>query len=185
MTSCIALLRGVNLAGKKMVAMADLRELLAQAGIADPRSLLQSGNLLFRDPKNRAAARDAASLERRLESEAAKRLDLHTEFHVRTADEWNAIVARNPFPAEAKRDPGRLAMMCFKEELDLKRVKALQAAITGRERFHAAGREAFVVYPDGIGNSKLTSALMDRTLGLRGTGRNWNTVLKLAAAAGA
>jgi uncharacterized protein (DUF1697 family) len=42
----------------------------------------------------------------------------------------------------------------------------------------------YVVYPDGIGPSKLTGGVIDRALATRGTARNWNTVLKLAALAG-
>ena len=44
----------------------------------------------------------------------------------------------------------------------------------------AVGRHAYIVYPDGIGRSRLTNKLIDSKLGTRGTGRNWNTVLKLA-----
>jgi uncharacterized protein (DUF1697 family) len=61
-------------------------------------------------------------------------------------------------------------------------VHALQAAIPGRERVHADGRQLYVVFPDGIGTSKLPT-LIDRRLAA-GTGRNWNTVLKLSALAG-
>ena len=60
-------------------------------------------------------------------------------------------------------------------------VKALRAAIRGRETIEAVGKQLYVVYPDGVGQSKLTHALIERHLGTRATGRNWNTVLKLAA----
>ena len=49
---------------------------------------------------------------------------------------------------------------------------------------HTDGRQAYVVYPDGVGTSKLTIALLERKLGTAGTGRNWNTVLKLAELVG-
>ena len=62
---------------------------------------------------------------------------------------------------------------------------ALKSAIPGRERIEAHGRDLYIVYPDGIGRSKLTLALIERKLATRGTGRNWNTVLKLQALAGA
>ena len=76
----VALLRAVNLGPHNKVAMADLRGLLTRLGFEEPRSLLQSGNLVFR------AARPAgASLERLLEMEAEKRLQLRTEFFVRSA----------------------------------------------------------------------------------------------------
>jgi uncharacterized protein (DUF1697 family) len=87
----------------------------------------------------------------------------------------------NPFPEEAKRDPGRLIAMCLKGKPALDAVDALRSAISGPERVQVIGRELYIVYPDGMGQSRLTTALIDRTLGVRGTARNWNTVLKLGA----
>jgi uncharacterized protein (DUF1697 family) len=60
-------------------------------------------------------------------------------------------------------------------------VEALQAAVQGPEIVRSHGRQLYLVYPEGIGRSKLTNTLIERKLGTRGTGRNWNTVLKLAA----
>jgi uncharacterized protein (DUF1697 family) len=174
----IALLRGINVGGHKQISMTDLRDLLTQLGFADVRSLLQSGNLVFG-----ANGPTPAQLERLLEAEAAKRLGLKTDFFVRTAKEWKGVVAQNPFPKEAARDPGHLVVMFLKDAPSVTTVKALQAAITGREVVRAAGKQLYIVYPDGIGRSRLTNAVIDKQLGTRGTGRNWNTVLKLAALA--
>jgi uncharacterized protein (DUF1697 family) len=174
-TTYIALLRGVNIGGNKMIAMADLRALIERLGFDDARTLLQSGNAMFR-----ARAQSPAKLEALLERELEKRIGLTADFHVRTANEWQAIVAANPFIEEARRDPGHLLVSCFKAPLDTANVKALQAAITGRERLHADGRHLYMVFPDGVGRSK-AAPLVDRKLAARGTARNWNTVLKLAA----
>ena len=174
----IALLRGINVGGHKQVSMADLRDLLTRLGLADVRSLLQSGNLVFG-----ATGRTAGQLERLLETEAAKRLALETDFFVRTAKEWNDVVARNPFRKEAARDPGHLIVMFLKDPPSVRGVTALQAAITGREVVRAGGKHLYIVYPDGAGRSRLTNAVIDKQLGTRGTGRNWNTVLKLDALA--
>ena len=62
-----------------------------------------------------------------------------------------------------------------------KDVAALQAAIVGRETVRAAGRQAYIMYPDGQGESKLTLPKIEKALGTVGTGRNWNTVLKIGA----
>lgn len=177
MTSYIALLRAVNLPGHNSVSMADLRELLAAAGFDNPRSLLQSGNLLFRAPTRRPEA-----LETLLEGACAKRLGVVTDFLVRTADEWQEVLSRNPFPKESKQDPGHLIVVFLKGAPGADRVRALRAAIKGREVLEGRGRELYVVYPDGVGRSKLTAALIESKLGVRGTARNWNTVRKLAAA---
>jgi uncharacterized protein (DUF1697 family) len=61
-------------------------------------------------------------------------------------------------------------------------VEELQAAIRGPEMVRSVGRQLYVAYPEGIGRSRLTGSLIERRLGTRGTGRNWNTVVKLAAA---
>ena len=71
--------------------------------------------------------------------------------------------------------------MFLKDAPTAKQVTALQAAIAGREIVRAVSQQAYIVYPDGIGRSRVTNALIERNLGARGTGRNWNTVLKLAA----
>ena len=174
----VALLRAVNVAGHQPVAMADLRDFLTRLGFADVRSLLQSGNLVFR-----GGTRTGAALERWLEAEAAKRLALQTAFLVRTAAEWRAVVARNPFPEEAERDPARLVVVFLRDAPPAKAVRALQAAITGRETVRATGAHAYIVYPDGQGRSRLTAAVIEKHLGTRGTARNWNTVLKIGALA--
>ena len=75
----IALLRAINVGGNKKVAMADLRDFMAALGFRDVRSLLQTGNLVFRSE----GATDV-ELERTLGTEAKKRLDLDTDFFVRT-----------------------------------------------------------------------------------------------------
>jgi len=174
----IALLRGINVGGHKQIAMADLRDLLMRLGFADVTSLLQSGNLVFD-----ATGKTAAQLERLLETEVEKRLRLQTDFFVRTAKEWKGVVAHNPFRKEAARDPGHLVVMFLKDAPSVTGVKALQKAITGPEVLAAASKHLYIVYPDGMGRSRLTNAVIDKQLGTRGTGRNWNTVLKLAALA--
>jgi uncharacterized protein (DUF1697 family) len=175
----LALLRAVNVGGRQPILMAELRDLLLTLGFLDVRSLLQSGNLVFR-----SNARTGTDLESFLEQEAAKRLGLHTDFMVRTEEEWKRIVADNPFPEEAKRDPGRFVVTFLKRAPSAKEVEALQAGITGPEIVRMNGREAYIVYPAGIGRSRLTNTFVEKKFGTRGTARNWNTVLKLAAVVG-
>jgi uncharacterized protein (DUF1697 family) len=180
MTSVVALLRAVNVGGTGKVVMSELCEVLGGLGFSAVKSLLQSGNLVFRcgGPAN-------AALEAKLEAAVAEHLDLKTTFFVRSSSEWQAIVANNPYPREAKTDPARLVLMMLKSAPPAKDVDALRAAITGRETVTVIGKQAYFIYPDGQGTSKLTNAVIERKLGSPGTARNWNTVLKLAAAAAA
>lgn len=175
----VALLRAVNLAGHNTVAMRALVEVATAIGFRESRTLLQSGNLVF-DTRTTSSRK----LESLLEAAVSERLGLTTAFFVRTAREWQGIIAANPFPTEARDDPGHLVLMCLKHAPTPASVTALQRAIPGRERVRATGREAYLVYPDGIGRSRLTTGLIERTLGTSGTARNWNTVIKLGGLLG-
>jgi uncharacterized protein (DUF1697 family) len=180
MKTYVALLRAVNLASRNRVRMSALRELLDDLGFQDPRSLLQSGNLIFK-----SGDRASANLESILEEAAEERLGLATHFFVRTIDEWNSIVAENPFPDEAEDDPSHLLVMLLKRAPSGGSIASLQDSITGREVVEVEGRRAYIVYPDGIGRSRLTSGSIEKKLGTSGTGRNWNTVLKIQEIAAA
>ena len=169
----VALLRAVNLGSHNKIGMSDLRDLLVGLGFEHVQTLLQSGNIVFE------ARGKTTALEQTLERAAAKQLGLETDFFVRTAKEWRAVIEANPFPREAKDDPSHLLAVITKDPVDPANVTALQKAIVGREVVRAKGRCAYIVYPDGIGRSKLTSAVIEKKLGTRGTARNWNTVLKL------
>ncbi|HEY3887310.1 MAG TPA: DUF1697 domain-containing protein [Caulobacteraceae bacterium] len=175
----IALLRAVNVGGRSL-KMGDLAAFARDLGFDNPRTLLQSGNLVFE-----SADRGDAALERRLEAEAETRFGFQIDFMLRSAAEWRGLIKANPFPDAARDDPAHLLVMPLKAGPADGALEALRVAIKGPEKVEIVGRDAYLVYPDGIGRSKLTIAVVERKLGVRGTGRNWNTVLKLGEMAGA
>jgi uncharacterized protein (DUF1697 family) len=177
----VALLRAVNVGGHNLVTMSDLRAMLGDLGYAKGQSLLQSGNLVFEASGRRSTSRLEAELERATED----RLGVTTDYFVRSAEEWGEIVAANPFVAEAREEPRFVNLIALKDAPSRVRAQALGAAIPGREVVKVVGRQAFALYPDGVGKSKLTPGLIEKHLGTRATGRNWNTVLKLHALIGA
>jgi uncharacterized protein (DUF1697 family) len=156
--------------------MSGLRDLLGDLGFTAVTTLLQSGNLVFRSNRLTGAA-----LERLLEKETTQRLGVSADYLIRSAQEWATIVARNPFPNEATSDPSHLLVMFLKAAPPAKQVDVLQASIKGPEIIRCDGKQLYIVYPAGIGRSKLTGTLIEKNLGSRGTARNWNTILKIAA----
>lgn len=159
--------------------MADLRGMLAELGLHDVRTLLQSGNVVFRTNDQGGRA-----LEERIEGGLSKKFGLTTEVFVRTAKEWQAMIEENPFPTEAEKDPGHLLVTALRAPPPAASWEALLAAIRGRERIQGNGRHAYIVYPDGVGRSNLTATLIEGKLGTRATSRNWNTVRKIDRLAG-
>ncbi|HXC56459.1 MAG TPA: DUF1697 domain-containing protein [Rhizomicrobium sp.] len=176
----VALLRAVNVGGTGLVLMADLRATAQKAGLKQVRSLLQSGNLVFD-----AGAKAPAAVERLLETACSKTFGLKTEVYVRSSADFGTLVAGNPFVREAANQPSRLHVIFLRAAPPPEAFQALQASVKGPEIVRPGGRHAYVYYPDGMGTSKLTLAVIARHLGMPGTARNWNTVLKLAALASA
>jgi uncharacterized protein (DUF1697 family) len=171
-----ALLRAVNVAGYQKVSMAALRTCCEGAGFTDVRTLLQSGNVVFESP-----AKKSEALESLLEKAVTRQFGFTTEFFVRTGKDLARILAENPFPKMAKEDPGHLLVLFLKDAVRAATVADLQKAIRDREQVRGEGREVYIAYPDGVGRSRLTMPMIEKKLGTRGTGRNWNTVGKLAA----
>ena len=174
MTLCVALLRALNVGGSNRVTMAALREAVTALGFGQVRTLLQTGNIVF-------DAQAADGLEAMLEAGLERSIGLKVAVCVRTAPEWWAALDDNPFPEAARDDPSHLLVMALKAVPEAGAEAALRSRIPGRERAALVGRQAYLVYPDGIGRSRLTPAVIERALGTRGTARNWNTCLSLAA----
>ena len=171
----VALLRAVNVGGTGKLTMADLRAAAADSGLSDVATVLQSGTLIG------SASCGAAELEHRLEATLAERLGWETEVIVRSAEDWRRLIEANPFAAFAGRDPAHLLVVALKRSAHATAEASLRGAVKGEEEVAVSGDAAYVTYPDGIGRSKLTMALIERHLGTRGTGRNWSTVLKIAS----
>lgn len=171
-----ALLRGVNVGGNKIVPMAELREMLEGMGFSGVRTLLQSGNAVFEGSEI-----ESTELEARLEVATRERFGFDVTYMVRTVAEWERVVAENPFPDVAQESPAKLLATFLKGEPAPGGLESLCAALAGPEQFVGIGRTLYVHFPDGIGISKFSPNLIERKLGVAGTGRNWNTVLKIAA----
>lgn len=174
----IALLRAVNVGGTGIIPMAALRELCEKQGFKDPRTLLQSGNLVLRTGRTTPAA-----LSKKLEAAIRTRFAVDVRVIVRTPDDLRDVVKRNPFPTAAKNDPGRLLVTFLNDAPTKDAAKALAAWKHATEPHKVDGRELYIHYANGAGTSKFVGPTIERTLATPGTARNWNTINKLIALA--
>lgn len=167
------LLRAVNVGGRKLL-MADLKRIAGEAGFDAPATLLASGNVLFGTKVGSEAA--AAKLEAAIH----KDLGLATDVMVRDLDALKAVIGANPFPRQAKDAPNRLMAMFLSGEPQ-HQLSVLESACVAGEDVRPGPGCLYIWFPEGMGTSKLATALIERRLKVRGTARNWNTVGKLAA----
>ncbi|MBV9606555.1 MAG: DUF1697 domain-containing protein [Solirubrobacterales bacterium] len=171
-TSKILLLRGINLGPHKRVAMPELRAALTEAGFADVRTYVQSGNVVL------ASRASPAKVGAEAERVIAERFGFDVDVIVRTADELADVVARNPL-ADVAVDPKRYQVSFLDAEPDPAALEKIAALKAEPERLVAIGRELYAWHPDGIGRSKMWNKLAGAGLGVRATARNWTTVTTL------
>jgi uncharacterized protein (DUF1697 family) len=170
-TRYVALLRGVNVGGRQMVPMADLRALLTDLGFDDVATLLQSGNAVFS-----ATGQTEAKLVRTLDKQVQETFGQPVRCVVRTASQLDAVVAHDPFQKMAT-DPARYTVTFLSAK------PASSFAFTddeiAPEKLTVKGREVYAWCPNGLQKAKVNKVLTEKRLGAVPTTRNWNTVVKL------
>jgi uncharacterized protein (DUF1697 family) len=179
MSTYIALLRAVNVGGSGKISMADFRKLLEGLGFKNVQTYIQSGNAVFAAPgsSTKVGAAIASGLE--------KLMGAPVDVIIRTHDELTSLIAANPFASEAAADGARVHVGFLAGQAAKAAESALAAIVqkypARRDRYHLAGNHIYFHFPEGAGQTKLVGKTVDRAIGVPGTGRNWNTVLKLHA----
>ncbi len=178
MSTFIALLRGINVGGQKLIKMAHLQAHFVSGGADNVRTYIQSGNVVF---EHRAAS--AAAVRKKLEQHLASELGYAVSTIVKTAKEFATIAAANPFDTRLP-EFGRRMYVCFFEKAPSPAaIQGIQPLITDDERLVVTGSAGYVYYVAGLGRAKLNGNVIERKLGLA-TMRNWNTVTALVNLAG-
>lgn len=170
----VAFLRGINVAGHRKIKMAALKTAHEAMGHRNVATYLQSGNVVFH-----CAARRRPALIATIESAYRHELGLDTNVLVRGANELAAIVEHCPIALTPDREARFLHAVLLSDAPDRGAAKTLMAH-EGPEEIRVARDTLYVYYTHGSGRSKLTLAYIEKTLGVVGTARNWNTVTKLA-----
>jgi uncharacterized protein (DUF1697 family) len=169
----VALLRGINLAGKNPVAMKELAALFSGAGCSNVRTYIQSGNVIFK-------ASDA--LADRIVSVVGKSFPERFGFPIRMvtrrADELGRIARGNPFLA-AGAAPATLHVVFLADSPTKAQIAALDPKRSPTDEFAVRGREIYLRCPNGFARTKLSNDYFDSKLGSVSTIRNWRTLLEL------
>ena len=177
MPQFVVLLRGVNVGKGNRVPMSALSALLEAEGFTDVRTLLNSGNAIFR-----SAARSDANLAKTIGTSLQASLGFGVPVVVKSASEFLGAVAECPFILP-QAEHSRLLVAFAQEELATTGLSALQPMLKPTERLHVGSCAAYLYCAGGILESKAGSALLGKPGGAV-TSRNWATVVKLKALLG-
>jgi uncharacterized protein (DUF1697 family) len=168
----IALLRGINVGGARMLPMKRLVAVLEGEGYRSVRTYIQSGNVVFQSSQG-----TARTVGTRIAQLIQKEFEFDVPVMTLSDTELSEAIRNNPFPL-AVAEP-RYFHACFLAEKPSRPdLASLTQLKTAKEEYALKGRVFYMYTPDGAGNSKLASGV-ERALGVDTTCRNWRTLNQL------
>jgi uncharacterized protein (DUF1697 family) len=174
MAVAISMLRGVNVGGHNKIKMDALRALYESLKLRDPQTYIQSGNVIFRTEE-----RDLVQLAKRVENAIERSFGFRPDVIVRTSSELREVIARNPFAKRRGIEPSKLLVIFLASDPSPEARDKILMIKTDPEELRIDGRELYIYYPNGMARPKLSWTVIERVLKTSGTGRNWNSVMKL------
>jgi uncharacterized protein (DUF1697 family) len=174
MTVLISMLRGVNLAGHNKIKMDALRALYESLKFEDVATFIQSGNVVFRTKE-----RSLDAIGKRIGDGIEKSFGFRPDVILRTADEMRGVIERNPFAARKDVEPNKLLVWFLAGAPHAEARTKILALPPVPEELRISERELYIYFTDGMARPKLSMPTVERALKVSGTGRNWNSVLKL------
>lgn len=174
----IAFLRGINVGGKNVIKMADLKRAFESLGLNRVQTYIQSGNVLFESNEGEESLRD------RIEQNIEALLHIPIAVILRTAGELELLVKNLPFSEEeisraesAAAGVESLYVALLEKPPSQEECARLDAYRSQTDECRVIGREVFLLFHHSIRDSKLANNL--HKLDVRMTVRNWKTVKKL------
>lgn len=171
MKTHIILLRGVMPTGKNKVPMAQLREVLANAGFGNARTYIQSGNVLV------DSGLSAKEVETHVHDIIKKHIGADLAVVARTGAQLQKVLDENPF--KEGYDISRVFFVSFAELPPSQKIKELLAQDFSPEELAIIKNTAYMYIPGTYGRTFLSNNFLEKKLGVVATTRNFNTISKL------
>lgn len=170
MKTYIALLKGINVGGHKKVPMAELRDLLTNAGFQNVQTYIQSGNAIFQ------ASEKASELETKIENLISIQFGFEVSVIIKSNKELQSILDASPFSKE-KKEKSYFILLNGIPESNL--VEEVDQLIYENEEIIIKNDCLYFYCSTGFGKTKFNMNSYERKLNVTGTARNYNTMVKL------
>jgi uncharacterized protein (DUF1697 family) len=171
MSIYIALLRGINVGGNNIIKMKDLKNLLANSGLENVNTYIQSGNIVFRSEKS------ADQVQNLIEQEIKNTYGYSINVIIRTASEWDRMMRDCPFPTDALAEGESVHLILLGKEVAIEDSEQLLQLQSENEKCFFNPKEVYLHLRISILDSKISKQLPK--LGVPMTARNWKTIKKI------
>jgi len=173
MSTYIALLRGINVSGQKLIKMTDLKKLFEVQGFQDVQTYIQSGNVIFSSKE-----KSTSKLENIISTAIQKEFGFDVGVLVITPDNINYVLNNNPF-IKKKKEIDKLYVTFLSEQPSEESIKKLKVTDYSPEEYIIDGKLVYLHVPNCYGKTKLNNNLFENKLKVEATTRNWKTINKL------
>ena len=170
METYIALFRGINVCGRNILPMADLKDLLHSIGLQNVKTYIQSGNVVFQ-AKDINFSDVSFQIKNALEASHG----FSPEILILRLEQFSTALSTNPFPEAEPKTLHLFFLATVPQAPDLEKIDQLKQ---NGEKFALVDKVFYLYAPEGIGRSKLASKV-EKLLGVPTTARNWRTVNKI------
>jgi uncharacterized protein (DUF1697 family) len=171
----IALLRGINVSGKRKIKMIDLRAMCEKIGLEEVQTYIQSGNLIFESSEETPSV-----LEQVLKEQIQAVFGLEVPVMVMSQAYLKEIAENNPFLKKNNALDIKLLHVTFLAEKPAEdSIRVLREKDYGTDEFQVLEDRVYLYFPNGYGRTKLTNTVFEKKLQVAATTRNWRTVSKL------
>ncbi len=171
----LALLRGINVTGYKVIKMADLKAMFIELGHQKVETYIQSGNVVFTPSKND----DALTISLQIEQAIQERYQFEVSVLVLSSQELQKVVESNPFMKRENIETEKLYVTFLSKTPEPAQAAVLNEVLFPPEEFVLHEKAVYIHCTNGYGNTKLTNLLFEKKLKTTATTRNWKTVNKL------
>ncbi len=175
MARYVAFLRAINVGGR-IVKMEVLREVFSGLGFANVETFIASGNVIFE-----TRAKDLALVEGKIEKALEARLGYEVATFIRSLEEVARIAGYQAFSRAAAAAAVSVNVGMLKAPLPAATGAAVLKLKTDIDDFHSQGSELYWLCVKGQGQSKISNAVLERTLKAQATFRGMRTMAKLSA----
>lgn len=170
----LALLRGINVSGHKLIKMDDLKRCLEGVGFENVRTYIQSGNIFVNTHET-----DPGSVGETIQKAIVQSFGFEVPVFVVGKEDLEACVTRNLFLKEKGVDLKKLYVSFISIEVPENRIMQLNFNFIEPDKIQLDGRRIYLKYHSSSANTKLDNKWIEKSMNVLSTTRNWNTVTKL------
>jgi uncharacterized protein (DUF1697 family) len=174
MKTYIALLRGINVSGHNSIKMADLKQLLAKAGLKNVVTYIQSGNIIFNSFET-----NKNLLEELISEKIKGSYNYEIKALVISKTYLDKVFRDNPLVKKSNIDFKKVCVTFLTRKPNEEDILKVFELKTKDEQIIIKNKTAYLYCPNGLGNTKLSNNNIEVKLKVSATSRNWNTITKL------